>query len=168
MSYITLEQAKDHLRVDFSDDDPYIETLIEVAETSILNDCKAYTIGNGTVTTNGTTTLTGDDDTTFLDYKAGDVIRVFGETVRTISSITDNDTIVVSAAFSTSKTGLSYQVEQTPIESGVLPKPLFQAVLLLIGHLYENREPVIVGVGVQKMPLSIEYLIAPYKNWVCR
>lgn len=34
-TYITLEEAKDHLRVDFDDDDRYIETLCDVAEASL-------------------------------------------------------------------------------------------------------------------------------------
>ena len=98
--YVTLEQAKDHLRVDFEDDDIYIETLIDVAEQSVANE-----IG-----------------TTLLSNEVG----------------------------------------------GVLPKPLFQAILLMTGHLYEHREPVIAGVGVQKIPFSMEYLLAPYKTWVCK
>lgn len=98
MAYVTLEQAKDHLRVDFEDDDIYIETLIEVAEQSVANEI-------------GTTLLSNE-------------------------------------------------------VSGVLPKPLYQAILLMIGILYEHREPVIAGVGVMKVPFSLEYLLAPYKTWV--
>jgi hypothetical protein len=38
----------------------------------------------------------------------------------------------------------------------------------MVGHLYEMREPVIAGVGVTKVPYTLEYLIAPYKTWVCK
>lgn len=98
--YVTLEQAKDHLRVDFDDDDTYIGDLIDVAETSVENE-----IG-----------------------------------------VTLASTLV----------------------SGVLPKPLYQGILLLVGHLYASREPVMVGVGVVKMPFTLEYLLAPYKTWTCK
>ena len=37
MPYISLEDAKSHLRVDFDDDDRYIESLIDVAEASLEN-----------------------------------------------------------------------------------------------------------------------------------
>jgi hypothetical protein len=96
-AYVTLEQAKDHLRVDFDDDDLYIEDLIDVAETSVANE-----IG---------------------------------------STLASNES------------------------GGALPKPLYQGILFLIGHLYATREPVMVGVSVVKCPYTMEYLLAPYKTW---
>jgi len=168
MAYVTLEQAKDHLRVNFDEDDEYIEGLISVAETSILNEIKGHVTGAGTVTTNGTTALVGDDDTEFLNLKVTDSIRVSGETVRTISTITDDSHLTVTSAFSTSASSLSYYTIPTALESAVLPKPLYQAMLILIGHLYANREPVIAGVSISKVPFSLEYLVAPYKTWVVK
>ena len=49
---------------------------------------------------------------------------------------------------------------------GVIPYPLKQAVLFLIGHFYNVREPVIIG-NPMKVPYTLEMLIAPYKNWTC-
>jgi hypothetical protein len=167
MAYITLEQAKDHLRVDFDDDDIYILALIDVCEAAVLNEIKAFTPAVGTVTTNGTTTLTGSD-TAFTELKAGDVLKVEGETNRTIASITSDTVLSVTLAFSTSVSGLSFTVESSPLVSGVLPRPIYQAILLMTGHLYEHREPVIAGVGVQKIPFSMDYILAPYKTWVVR
>lgn len=100
MAYVTIEQAKDHLRVDFADDDFYINDLIMVSESAIENE-----IGS-----------------TLLSNEVG----------------------------------------------GVLPKPLYQAILLLIGHLYATREPVMVGVSVVKCPFTLEYLLYPYKTWTCK
>jgi len=39
--------------------------------------------------------------------------------------------------------------------------PLKQAVLLLVGNLYANREPVAYN-QVVKVPYSFDFLIAPY------
>ena len=100
MGYVSLEQAKDHLRVDFEDDDIYISELIEVSEQSVANE-----IG---------TTLASNE------------------------------------------------------VAGVLPKPLYQAILFMVGHLYATREPVMIGVSVVKCPYTLEYLVAPYKTWVCK
>jgi hypothetical protein len=100
MAYVTTEQAKDHLRVDFDDDDIYIDDLIAVSETSIENEI-------------GSTLASNEVD-------------------------------------------------------GVLPKPLYQSILLLVGHLYATREPVMVGVSVVKCPFTLEYLLAPYKSWTCQ
>jgi hypothetical protein len=141
---------------------------MDVAETAVLNDVKGNFPGTGTVTTNGTTTLTGEGSIFIDEIKAGDVLRVEGETDRTVSSVTDLNTLVVSVAFTTSDTDLKYYIEPSPLVSSVLPKPLKQAILLMIGHLYNSREPVQIGVGITKVPYSLEYLIAPYKNWVVK
>jgi hypothetical protein len=73
MAYVTLEEAKDHCRVDFDDDDVYILSLIDVAETAVLNEVKGNFPGTGTVTTNGTTILTGEDSIFVDETKAGDI-----------------------------------------------------------------------------------------------
>ena len=98
--YVTLEQAKDHLRVDIADDDFYILDLIAVSEAAVENEIGTTLVSN--------------------------------------------------------------------LESGVLPKPLYQAILLMIGHLYATREPVMVGVSVVKCPFTLEYLLYPYKTWTCQ
>lgn len=46
---------------------------------------------------------------------------------------------------------------------GCIPAPLFQAMLLLIGQMYQNRE--IVGIKTQTLPNGYEYLIRLYQNW---
>lgn len=44
-----------------------------------------------------------------------------------------------------------------------VPPALKQALLLLIGHWWENREAVIEG-DFRKVPLGFEALIAPYRE----
>jgi len=60
MQYITLDEIKDHLRIDsgHTDDDRYIEQLIDVAEESVFN----YL--NAGVTSNTGSTVTIDDEQT--------------------------------------------------------------------------------------------------------
>jgi len=43
------------------------------------------------------------------------------------------------------------------------PEPLASAVLLMLGHLYENREVVVIGTITAELPLSVQYLLRPYK-----
>lgn len=41
-----------------------------------------------------------------------------------------------------------------------------QAVRWLVGHMYENREAVIMGTAMpQKVPFSIQWLLTPYRVW---
>ena len=46
---------------------------------------------------------------------------------------------------------------------GCLPAPIQQAMLLLIGEMYRNREP--VGTKEKELPLSYVYLINLYQNY---
>lgn len=50
-------------------------------------------------------------------------------------------------------------------EDGTLPPPVIHAMLLMVGNLYANREPVAVGVTVAELPLSYNYLINLYRNY---
>lgn len=46
---------------------------------------------------------------------------------------------------------------------GNLPGPLVQAMLLMVGNLYANREPVAMA-SVNKIPYTLEYLIGLYQK----
>tara|TARA_B100000809_G_scaffold154054_1_gene151421 strand:- start:2254 stop:2877 length:624 start_codon:yes stop_codon:yes gene_type:complete len=43
-----------------------------------------------------------------------------------------------------------------------VPQAIKQAILLLVGHLFENREAVLVGVNAQPLPMAVDSLLAPY------
>lgn len=47
-----------------------------------------------------------------------------------------------------------------------VPAPLRQAVQLLVGHWYANRESVIVGTSAMETPMAVESLCAPYRLFV--
>ena len=66
------------------------------------------TTSSGTVTTNGTTTLTGSGTQFLNTFKVGDTITVSGETVRTIATITSNTVLDTTVAFATSASSLTY------------------------------------------------------------
>jgi hypothetical protein len=48
--------------------------------------------------------------------------------------------------------------------NGHLPAPIIQAMLLTVGHLYANREPVAMGVAANAIPYTFEYLKGLYKK----
>lgn len=48
--------------------------------------------------------------------------------------------------------------------AGTLPAPLRQCVLLMVGQLYANREPVAFAQSAE-VPLSYSYLISLYRNY---
>lgn len=46
---------------------------------------------------------------------------------------------------------------------GCIPNPLFQAILIQVGNLYQNRE--IVGSKTVALPFNYQYLIDLYRNY---
>lgn len=44
-----------------------------------------------------------------------------------------------------------------------VPAAIRHALLLLIGHWYENRESVVIGAPVASLPMAVESLLAPYR-----
>ena len=46
---------------------------------------------------------------------------------------------------------------------GCLPSPLSQAMLLMIGNMYQNREP--LGTKNAELPYNYRYLIDLYRNY---
>ena len=44
-----------------------------------------------------------------------------------------------------------------------LPADLKRAALLMVGHLYENREAVVIGTIPSTLPMAVEYLRQPHR-----
>ncbi len=49
-------------------------------------------------------------------------------------------------------------------EDGVIPAPLRQAILLMVGNFYANREPVAFA-SSSEIPLSYKYLVQFYRDY---
>jgi len=81
--------------------------------------------------------------------------------------VDDLDDTYISMLISVAEQAVSDQINE-PLSKfevvGDIPAPLKHAALLLIGQFYENREPVIAGVSISKIPLTLEYLLQPYKT----
>ena len=46
---------------------------------------------------------------------------------------------------------------------GCLPAPLLHAMLLMVGNMYQNREP--LGTRNQALPFNYQYLVDLYRNY---
>ncbi len=49
--------------------------------------------------------------------------------------------------------------------ASAVPKSIKQAILMMVGHLYENRERVIIGTGVNEIPFAVDDLLRSYRWW---
>ena len=71
---------------------------------------------------------------------------------------------LIEVAEQTVKVHVNEDMDKLAEENGgCLPAPLFQAMLLQIGNLYQNRE--IIGTKSQALPFNYQYLIDLYKNY---
>ena len=178
---ITTAQAKKHLNVSISDDDTYIDILIKVARQSIeratdralLNQTWRLYLENWP---------SGKDERIYLPYSpvssiesikytdtAGDqqtwtnteyqkdynhepcrISPAYGYTYPSIRSADDLSHIIIEYV-----SGYGADIGTATL----LPKQMTQALYLLVGHLYEHREPVVTGTIISDFPLSIQFLI---------
>jgi len=178
-----LEEVKDHLRLErgYMEEDDHLNSLYEVARDYVQEitnrklvtqtiDYKldqwpkdehiALPYGNLQTVThvkyvdvdNSTATLSSTAyslDT--VSYK-GRVVLGYGDDWPT-ATLHPNNPITVRF---TCGYGLSSQV----------PSPIKQAMKLLISDLYENREPVILGQGLDMVETKVvRRLLAPYRIW---
>lgn len=172
---ITLSEAKDHLRVDLSDDDVYIQTLIDISVAMIEQytrrfyraaDYKVYldqfpydyidlqfagisSVDSVKYNDNDGTEITLTTDDYDVDTKH-EPARIYIAKSKTWPT-TENKPNSVTIAFSAG--------EETDDN---IEKPIIHAMKLLIGHFYENRQTVSDRVHYE-MPMAIEYLINPYR-----
>lgn len=80
-------------------------------------------------------------------------------------SFTDDDKYLeqlIDVAYSALSLHLDLTIEEVAQEA-----PLNHAVKLLVGNLYMNREPVTFNTTVT-IPYTLDYLIAPYKNYTVK
>ena len=83
------------------------------------------------------------------------------------SSYTEDDEYIlmlIDAAEQAVKVHVNEDLDTlTEKNGGCIPTPIFQAMLLMIGHMYQNRE--IVGTKTAELPMAYDYLIRLYMNY---
>lgn len=82
-------------------------------------------------------------------------------------SFTDDDTYITSL-MNVAEAVVERDIDQPLVTledgAGNLPAPITQAMLLVVGNLYANREPVAIGASAVNVPYTFEYLRGLYKN----
>jgi uncharacterized phiE125 gp8 family phage protein len=173
---VSLADAKNHLRVDISDDDTLISALITAAREHVEEATRRALITQ-------TWRLSLDQ------FPADDEIELPRPPLQSVSSIiyTDKDDTTSTLATSVyevdtdgqpGRVKLAYGedwpsdtlAETNPVKitfvagygdnASDVPQRWQQAILLLVGHWYENREAIVTGGGIPKeLPLAVQSLI---------
>ena len=177
---VSTSEAKAHLRVDTTADDTYIGTLITVARQNVESHLRR--------------SLINQTWEVVLDAFPAGVIRLPKPPLASVTSIKYTDDDGVEATYSSDnyvvdsdtepgrvvlKSGQTWPAVTLAAANGVrvryvagygaagsnVPQAIRQAILLVIGSLYENREDVLVaqGVSIGVLPFGVVALLAPYR-----
>lgn len=183
---ITTAEAKAHLRVDHSNDDTYIDSLI-IAATDYTED----------VTSNSLIEKTYDYWLDAFPVDDDEIIKIPNPPLISITSIKYFDDDDVEQTWSSAEYVVDtdcawhghvypgrtyswptardfrksvhieyvagYESSTSPVTGDNVPMTLKQAMLILIAHWYENREQVIVGSTIANVPDAYDALIANSK-----
>ena len=181
---LTVAEAKLHLRVDISDDDAYIGTLITAAREWVENyldrtlittqlilraaefPTEELELARPPMATAGTATAVvitytlADTTTATLSTALYRVDRTTtpGNVAPVINGTWPSDVIEDANAVA-----VTYWAGYGPTSASV-PATIRHAMLMLIGHWYESRSTVLVGVTSKPLEFAVESLLAS-NNW---
>ena len=174
---ITLAQAKSFLRIDsdYDDDDAYITSLIDVAvgvveEFTRRRLCaQTYRIFYSE--------FVGD----YIDLQIGKVSIINHVKYRDVDGVTQTlpeseyefakyiypNRIYLSPDGSFPNTYDSpNSIEVEFVVGGAaatIPSPIIQAIYIIVGRYYENRQDVVTGTIASELPLMVDHLLTPYR-----
>lgn len=173
---ISLAEAKAFLRVDsdYDDDDSYITSLIGVATNVVEQFTRRRLITQ-------TYNIYYDEFPPFMDLQVGNVASVthvkYYDTDNTLQTL-DTSQYDVDIRV---KPGRIYQAEDgnfpdtyeransVEVEFVVgsaasdVEDAIKQAMYIVIGRYYENRQDVVMGTQVNELPLMVDHLLTPYR-----
>ena len=140
---LTAAQAKAHLRVEGDAEDAYITDLIAVA-------------------------------TAWIDGPDGWLGRALG--VQVLEAVLPSDRwrgerrlplppLVEIVSETPADDGATIVRYRAGYADGAVPAPIRHAILLMVGHLYENRMAVTVATGMTALPMGVDALLSPYRVW---
>ncbi len=176
---VTTAEAKTHLRVTTSDDDTYIGTLITVArrhvETitgrALINQTWDYFLDNFPPGDKIVIPLPRLSSVTTVKYTDKDNVQTVFSSGSYIVDTNNEPGQIVLAYGESWPTFTPRPINAVEIRfvagygSGAanVPEGIKQAMLLLIAHWYENREPINIGNIVTEIPETINALLWPYR-----
>lgn len=184
---ISLDEARAHLRVDIDDDDELIVACIAAARSHVEGIC-----GRSFVSQTWDYTLDNEWPWLLnMDTRCHEqMIELPRAPLVSVTSITYVDTAgatqtlasnqyVVDGAGTIGRIYPAYGVTWPSVREQnraitvrfvagygaavSVPEALKQALLLLIGHFYSQRQPVVVGQTVAEVPMAVGSLVAPYR-----
>lgn len=157
MSLVTLNTAKAHLRVTSADEDSLIQALIDASELLVVSHLGRSVFASPEALTAAIAAVPATLATASETYEAAQVAAY------AITNTVESEAALQAA-------GNTYRIAQDEarrIRSGMVINYAVQAgILLLVGHLYANREATtqqVNGYATMVMPMGVDYVLQPFK-----
>lgn len=172
---VSLAEMKAHLRVDHSDEDDLI-TACEAAAVSSLDGADGI-LGRCLKPQTWRMKLCDFEDdiriplpplvsVTHVKYFNGGTLMTLSASLYEVVGAGATNPACIVPVYGTFWPVPDTKAEAVEVEFQAgyttVPPALVQAVKLLAGHFYANREAVSVGVTAQEMPLAVQRLTAPF------
>lgn len=175
---LSLTEAKAHLRVDGTDEDILIASLVTAARIHVETSIRRALMTQGWTLVLDTWPASGIVEIPLAPLNSVGNIEVYDEDG--VPDILDPVTYEVDTAgvpprvlrrrgHVWTRPGMlagGIQIDMTVgygASASDVPEPLRQAVRLLAAHWFEHREPVVLGQPPAQVPESVEALVAPYR-----
>lgn len=180
---VTLTQAKSHCRLETSSDDALMSALVTAARAWCEEHCArkfvtqtvdltldAFPCGSlclpGGVVQSITHVKYRDEDDALQTWAAAEYISDLNSEPARLEPAMNY--AYPAARGRVGAVTVRYVAGYAPIGSPTdyaepVPQPIKQAILMMVGHFYENRESVAVGVSVAEMPMGVDALLWPYR-----
>lgn len=175
---VSIAEAKAHARIDTADDDAFVASLITTSRLSI-----EAALGLGLVSQDWRIRLDAVPRSRSIDLPMRPLATVLAVRVRdgTGGAVTlaASDYEVDAASVPPRIALLPAAVAQPGVRFGgveidvtvgfgetaaMVPAPIRQALLMLVAHWYEHREPVAAGSVPMRVPDTVDALLAPYRE----
>ena len=154
MSFVTLAEAKLHLRVDGTDEDALIGLYINAAEQSAVSLLDRGVYADGTALGVAKAAAPAELAAATATYTAAIAAA------QALTDATEQAAATQAAEYAYLRAQVAYR---QAMDGMVVNDTIKSAVLLIVGHLYAHRADVVAGVSVAKLPNGAEWLLAPYK-----
>lgn len=154
MTMISVEVAKSHLRVVGNDEDADIELKLEAAEQSAVSYLNRNVYPDQAV-------LDAAIEAAPVAFAAARHEQLAAMAAAALMTDCDERAMAQLAAAERWSTARLTSIHTH--RGIVINSTIKAAILLIVGHLYENREDVVVGLSVAQLPLSATSLLRPHR-----
>lgn len=175
---VSVAQAKEHLRVTHTDDDTYIGNLITAARQSIEVSTRRA-VGSGQTYEAGYELFPSVYNRLVIpNPPLGSVSSLkYYDVNNSLVTVDSSNYTVENQASGVSYLALNDGYSRPTVSKervapvlvtftagySTLPMPLHQAILLLVAHYYDTREPIAFNANPMRVPRSVDFLINQYK-----